>query len=407
VPAPRKPDARQELLATLGKKQHITALADDPGDKAQPLCVLPWSLVPDQFDIQLMTPVLQKGASITVRRKPTGDNVTRWHCEATVPGENGEENPKPFTIGYLELDTSDPWQPRLQFTPAKQKENGHADAYAALRCCRLCLSLNGQSIATCQMRTVQTMGRLLMSLPEGENERRLSEVALPRLLNQPRLDFDPKQCLGNDLTLQIKPHATNQTVIVEAKNKPITKATVNFRNGSFTLTKSIWASETRLGKPYGSMGKRDKENDHGEKTRKLNEYDGELKKHEARKAALEKTPSKDRKANEQKELADLNKKLIPETSRKQVRQKGFVDALTEELDRISDVEVVNAARFLLDEWTVFADTTFPDGGKPMPEGDPALESRVVLVKGSAKDPPLEFVSPPPAKSPDLPESDTP
>ena len=162
VPNVPPADPKQELLEILKQKQYITALPETPGDKAERLCDLPWSLNLDQFEIYLMTPAFQPGTSLSLGPKDTSTKTPRWPCNATISAATSD--PK-VLVGHFEVDTRLPWQRQLRFQPAGQKENEHDDAYAALRCCRLCLVIATQPVATCQLVEPPPLGPLEITVP--------------------------------------------------------------------------------------------------------------------------------------------------------------------------------------------------------------------------------------------------
>jgi len=402
------PDTKQDLLATLQQKQHITALAENPGTEPQLLFFLPWSLGPEQLELQLMTPEFKPGMSLLLGPKDTSFKTPRWRCTATISLDTGDTEATQVLVGDFEVEALSAWQARLQFRPAGNREKGHDAAYAALRCCRLCLVIAGQPVATCQMFPVQTVGRLKLSLPEGDKERKLQKVAAPPCCSQPQLVFDAEQTRRGDYVVRADVYNKARRLLLTQQDVPLTQAGLEFNNGIPTMTKTKWALDgARKRENYDSTDKSQKESDLDRRTKFLTVCDTKLESFQTEKVSLENLMNSQAKEEDKNSkrprLVALRQTLIPGEEQARRNVQAIIEKLQNDLERIAEIKALNDIHFILDEWSITVDTTLQ---KPLHDGN-ALETTVVLVKGSAKDPPLAFVAPPQAKSQDLPKTDAP
>jgi len=243
VPLPpiQPPDTSKDLLTILNKKQHITPLADLPGEKAPPLCDLPWSLGSDQFDLWLMTPEFTPGMSLTLGQKDTGNKNPRWRCNATVGEETDAQEATPFLVGDFEFEATSPWQPQLQFKVAGNREKGHEVAYAALRCCRLCLVIAGQPVATCQLVGQSSLGPLKIRFPVPFKPIAAAMAALQTvpdcmaglLLTQSK----PEPITNKTLVLSVESGRPAQFQLKHSESENATAAAVTINSGALSIEK--------------------------------------------------------------------------------------------------------------------------------------------------------------------------
>jgi hypothetical protein len=357
------PDAKQELLKLLEAKRHITALAEKPGDEAEKLCDLPWSLGLDQIEIWLMTPKFKPGMSLTLGPKDTGGKRPRWQCNATVTGDAQE-----LLVGHFEFENSSPWQPRLQFQPAGNKETGHDDAYAALRCCRLCLVIAGQPVATCQLVGQSSLGPLKIQFPVPSKP---IEAEMPALQTVPAClpellltKSNPEPITVKSLVLSIDFGRPLRFQLQQTKAENAAAAEIKIDDSALMIDSF---------KPPIKPKKADAVQD------KINKAHSRIDTLEEQLAAIKDGPSAESERAKKRGAigtAQGNRKKFEDELRDLQSWNAFTDAVQQETFTISDWRIAWETNVAADKSTL--PTEIPGG------------TAVVLIQGSAQGAPIEF-----------------
>lgn len=368
LPPVAKPDEKQELLATLKQKQHITALADDPGDKAQLLCNLPWSLGLDKFDLWLMTPEFKPGTSLQLGPKDTSSKTPRWPCKATVRVEDEDQESAEFVIGHFEFEARSAWQPRLQFKPVQAREKGNDAAYAALRCCRLCLVIAEQPIATSQLVKQSSLGPLTIKFPSPSKP---IAASMPHLQQVP--DCVDGLVLKMQGIIQKAPHLS-----LEFGPKP-----------NFTLTMTSSAGESSTAAIRVTGGAVRVEAFKFKRSLVIKSEDSHLDKINRREKAIESlmnlkaNENKDSSADQKRREWDKNIQTATDAIKK------AKDELDEDRRWNACVEAVKAAEFTIPDWQIVWETKVAQSNSPLP-AEASGGTAVVFILGSKDRDPVVF-----------------
>lgn len=363
---PSKPDL-PDLKASIVKAAKDRGFECDLNQDfdATNLLSLPWWLPPKIFDLRLMTPQFTSETSLALATKDTSQSNLRWQCKAT--GSSA------LTVGYFELDVTQPWQPQLRFKPAQQKEPGYDDAYTKLRCCRVCLLINEQAVATCQLQKSSSLGPLKIRFPFPSKPISAAIPHLDKVTNFiDKLRFE-----------QSRPEPINfegLVLSIEAGQTP-----------SFELT-----TQTNAGKPSTAVMELTGDN-----------VTVEVLKHPTKPRKDEESLNKDReKANEA--VSQLTGKLNgildgpnAENQRQQLRNKIATAkenlAKTEQdLEKARSwnafVEAVKATTFTIDDWRIAWETELAQDKNSLPTEVPG-GTAVVFIQGSPHGQPIVFKVP--------------
>lgn len=370
VPRIQLPDAKEQLLAILKRKHHVTALTEDPGSKPTTLCDLPWSLPPERVDIWLMTANFKPDTSLSLTKDGPGNKVPRWRCK---------DDRSDCVVGYVEIDPGRPWQPQLRFRPVEQKEAQHATAYAALRCCRLCFVIDGKSVATSQLAEQASSGPLKIQFPVPSKPLALTLPALQRVSD-----------LVTDTDL----------VLTTSKPGPITHEELELSFEPPHLCLSGGAATPHLAAIKFGDGKVNVDRFHPPiKPGSRESISSKERVVESRKTALRKLQEELEKIPDgpqadglrTRKPTDINKDIIT-TKENLADAEEKLKKATEDLQKSNAfAESVTKATFVISDWRIAWTTHVPADKGPLQTEIPG-GTAVILIQGSAKGDPLTFVA---------------
>lgn len=375
LPPVHATDPSQAARAMLDKQHYITALAAAPGKEPQPLCDLPWTVRPEQFDVWLMTPEFKPGMSLTLGPKDPDKTDPRWRCNATVTEDTGGQA-MTVLVGDFEFDASSPWQPRLRFKAAEHKETGHQDAYAALRCCRLCLVIARQPVATSQLVGPSSLGPLKIKLPVPFKP---ISAAIPALEKAPN-------SLAELLLAQSKPEP------IKPKETDLVLSLESGRAAKFQLEHSKSANATAavvvLDDDMLSIKKFDPPLKSNPTTQQENQVNDENKKAENARNARDNFKEKNGREPTSTETEALKANIV--------KHEEAIKSAKEILEKARQwnefAESVRLAEFTVADWQIAWETNVARDKSPLPSEVPG-GTAVIFIQGSPAGEPIFFKVP--------------